>query len=164
MRKETRNVYVWIIRLLLFSAIAGALVVAEAQTQAEVKQIIKEVADEYQLDRSLLLGIAFTESSFNPRARGSIGERGLYQLRPEYFGADASDCPRTNARAAAEHLIWLRKRPACKKLGKYHYLCHNIGATAARKISLTEARKHPYTKKVEAARSSFVQAQSLAHQ
>lgn len=164
MRQKTRNVYVWVIRLLLLAAVTGAVVASEAQTREEVKQIITEVADEYQLDRGLLLGIAFTESSFNPRARGTIGERGLYQLRPEYFGADASDCPRRNTATAARFLLWQKQRPACAKFGRYYYLCHNIGATRARKLSLTEARNHPYTKKVEAARKEFLRERSVAGQ
>lgn len=164
MRKETRNVYIWVIRLLLLAATTCAVVASEAKANEEIKQIIIEEADKHGLDSTLLLSMARVESSFNPRARGAIGEVGLYQLRPEYFGADASDCPRRNTATAARFLLWHKQRPACAKFGRYFFLCHNIGATKARKLSLTEARNHPYTKKVEAARKEFLRERSVAGQ
>lgn len=164
-RVDTRTVALFILRTALACALVAAwAIAAEAQTKEEVKQIIIEEAEKYGLDSTLLLSLARVESSFNPRARGTIGERGLFQLRPEYFGTDASDCPRRNTATAAKFLLWHKQRPACAKFGRYFYLCHNIGATRARKLSLTEARNHPYTKKVEAARKDFLRERSVAGQ
>lgn len=161
MRKKTRNVYVWVIRLLLLAATTCAVVASEAQTREEVKQIITEVADEYELDRGLLLAIARTESNFNPRARGAADDRGLFQLRKRYFGAGASTtCARTNARTAAAYLAWLRERPACKQYGRYWYVCFNRGLN---RKALTNVKKFDYTVKVERARTQYAAGRQLAN-
>lgn len=146
----------------MYAAIAGALVAAEAKAQTEeeqVKQIIIEEADKHGLDSTLLLSLARVESSFNPRARGAIGEVGLFQLRPEFHGAGASFCPEENTRAAAAYLAKLKKLPACKQYGRYWYVCYNRGPN---RRPLTNPAKFDYAVKVEAARRQH--ERSLAHQ
>lgn len=158
MRKETRNVYVWIIRLLLLSATTCAVVASEAQT---VKEIINKEADRYELDRGLLLAIATVESNLNPRAKGASDDVGLFQLRQRYFGSNASTCAKTNARTAAAYLAWLRERPACKQYGRYWYVCFNRGLN---RKPLTNVKKFDYTVKVERARTQYAAGRQLANQ
>ena len=150
MRKKTRNVYTWIIRLLLFSAIAGAVVVAEARP--ELEQLIKTEAKKHGLDDRTVLAIARVESGLNPRAIGAAKEVGLFQLRPEYFGASASKDPRINTRAAAAYLAWLRERPGCAAYGRYWYVCYNRGPNRFR---LTNVANFDYVIKVERARAQI---------
>ena len=46
---------------------------------------IDATAREHGLDTALLIGLVFTESSFDPQAVSSVGARGLTQIMPETF-------------------------------------------------------------------------------
>jgi len=50
----------------------------------------RELAAEWDIGESLILAVAHTESSFNPRARSHIPAYGLMQIVPESAGRDAS--------------------------------------------------------------------------
>lgn len=49
----------------------------------KVAQTILSVSEKYEFDPVFLMAVIANESSFNPKARGSVGEIGLMQLRPE---------------------------------------------------------------------------------
>lgn len=157
---STRSIALFIVR----AALAGAVVMAGvyAEAKEDLQTMIERIADEYELDRGLLLGIAHTESSFNVRAIGAAGERGLFQLRPEFHGKGASFCPEENTRAAAAYLAKIKKLPSCKQYGRYWYTCYNRGPY--RRKSLTNPSKFDYAIKVEAARRRFDKERSVAHQ
>lgn len=149
----------------MYAAAAGAVVaagvIAEAQTIKTTEEIIIEIADEYKLDRGLLLAIATVESNLNPSAKGAADDVGLFQLRQRYFGANASTCVKTNARTAAAYLAWLRERPACKQYGRYWYVCFNRGLN---RKPLTSVKKFNYTVKVERARTQYAAGRQVANQ
>jgi len=48
-------------------------------------ELIDGTAQEHGLDTALLMGLVFTESSFDPQAVSSVGARGLTQIMPETF-------------------------------------------------------------------------------
>ena len=48
-------------------------------------ELIDSTAQEHGLDTALLMGLVFTESSFDPQAVSSVGARGLTQIMPETF-------------------------------------------------------------------------------
>jgi membrane-bound lytic murein transglycosylase C len=50
----------------------------------------RELASEWDIGESLILAVAHTESTFNPRARSHIPAYGLMQIVPESAGRDAS--------------------------------------------------------------------------
>ena len=71
------------------------------------------------LPEALILGIIETESGFNTRAVGSVGERGLMQLKPRTYnwimgayGKPAGDIfdPYYNILAGMLYLKWLKDR------------------------------------------------------
>jgi len=47
--------------------------------------LIDGTAQEHGLDTALLMGLVFTESSFDPQAVSSVGAQGLTQIMPETF-------------------------------------------------------------------------------
>lgn len=67
----------------LFAIISG-LSISTVVSHAGTKEDIARVAYDMGEDPLLLQAIAKVESSFNPKARGKIGEIGLFQIRPEY--------------------------------------------------------------------------------
>ena len=48
-------------------------------------ELINGTAREHGIDSALLMGLVFTESSFDPQAVSSVGARGLTQIMPETF-------------------------------------------------------------------------------
>lgn len=68
----------------------------------------------YDVPPALLLAVAIHESRMNPRARGGIGEVGLWQLHPQYHarglrelcGLEPAQCAGLHAARAAS---WLRQ-------------------------------------------------------
>ncbi|TMJ43893.1 MAG: lytic transglycosylase domain-containing protein [Alphaproteobacteria bacterium] len=77
----------------------------------EVASIIREMAPSYGVPTWFALRIANVESGFNPYARGSAGEIGIYQLKCETargmgFEGDCSQLTdiRTNVRWGLKHL------------------------------------------------------------
>lgn len=126
--KITRNVNVWTIAMFAMLSITRGQVVHAAEKALTPQQAIQLAAFEYSVDVRLMMAIAHVESSMNPKAVGSLGEIGLFQLRPHLFPEGASFDALTNARAAAKHLKWLAKRPGCTVYGKAYFVCHNRGA------------------------------------
>lgn len=107
------------------------------------KAIITE-AKKHELDPLFLISIIFTESSFNPEARGSSGEIGLMQLMPNtgkevaqkfkipWSGVKTLKNPINNIRVGAAYLNQLRdffnKKP-------HRYItAYNSGPGKIRKI------------------------------
>lgn len=106
------------------------------------------------VDHDLLQAIAVVESGRNPRAVGALGEVGLFQLRPEYFGAAASPDPAVNATAAAKYLARIRTR--CERVyGRAWFVCFNTGPN--RSVKLKEPKQFAYYKKVMAAKAKIKQ-------
>jgi soluble lytic murein transglycosylase-like protein len=69
--------------------------------------LIREAAEEYHLEPSLIRSVMRTESAFNPFAVSTAGAMGLMQLMPEIqkaFGVDDPFDPRQNIMAGARLL------------------------------------------------------------
>ena len=64
------------------------------QPPTELENQIRSTALKYGVDPAIALAVAHEESGFNPNARGSAGEVGLYQLMPataDQLGVDPYD-------------------------------------------------------------------------
>jgi soluble lytic murein transglycosylase-like protein len=72
------------------------------------EELVNKYAAEKNIDPSLVKAIIKTESSWNSNATGSVGEQGLMQLKPEYFGSagDLYD-PETNIKTGTNLLATL---------------------------------------------------------
>nr|BFD64889.1 hypothetical protein BdHM001_35700 [Bdellovibrio sp. HM001] len=128
------------------------------------------------LDPYLVAGLIKTESSFNTKAVGGIGEIGLMQLRPEFFAEpdlgpiyktktpsflkgtiaeikekDLFD-PETNIRKGTAFLRQLKKSCPFKDDVQF-VICFNRGVRGARNVSVPQ--EDPYYKKVSANREHF---------
>jgi hypothetical protein len=71
------------------------------------------------------LAIAQIESNFNKNAVGSLGEQGLFQVRPEFYGKSPKQL-----RKQVQHAIYIMKRmrAVCHKtLQDGWYVCWNRG-------------------------------------
>lgn len=89
-----------------------------------------------------LLALAELESTFNPKAIGAVGEIGLYQMRPEYFGKIPSSIKGQTKKAF--ELLTKLKTNECKTDRKFAYIaCWNVGITKGRKV-INAGRPGPY--------------------
>lgn len=106
--------------------------------------LIAALSLQYNLDPNLVASIVEVESGFNPNAVGSVGELGLFQLRPEYFGADVAD-PIKNIRVGIKHLNVISK--SCPHVKEFTWvICHNLGKKGAGRIK--DPKSQTYYKKV----------------
>ncbi len=73
-------------------------------------QVIRKVAERYNVDRALVKAVIKVESNFNPTAVSRAGAKGLMQLMPETasaLGVNDSFNPEENIRGGARHLRYL---------------------------------------------------------
>lgn len=93
----------------------------------------------YGIDPKLSLAVATYESQLNPKAIGTKGELGLFQLMPSSFPKVSKKeliKPETNIRLGIKYLAWLKNNCNHKKDDTY-LVCWNYGIGNAKKV------KHP---------------------
>jgi soluble lytic murein transglycosylase-like protein len=137
MRRWVYAVYIMVV-LLIISAITQG---ARAET---VESVIVKAAEREGLNPALVLAIAEVESGMNPKAVGSLGEVGLFQLRPEYHDVRQGNV-RHNIEVAVRYLAVLKKQ--CAHYGDAFFVCYNYGPARPLKYPA----KFPYYRKVMAA-------------
>jgi membrane-bound lytic murein transglycosylase MltF len=101
----------------------------------------------YNIDPNLVHAIVRVESSYNYKAIGKLGERGLMQIRPEYTTVEKYKLfiPRENIKNGIEILVKMKK--ICEpRLGKAWPICFNLGPSKALKIRNPE--QFSYYKKI----------------
>jgi soluble lytic murein transglycosylase-like protein len=83
----------------------------------------------YGIDKKIAHGIVYTESRYKPNATGSIGEKGLFQVRKEYlaYPLDLYD-PEINIHYGLSYLSRLKSRLHPKYKKKY-VIAYNRGTT-----------------------------------
>lgn len=132
--------------LLLIILVLSVLLWSISLNAAEevVAPIIKETAERAGIDPELALAIAHVESNFNPNAIGSLGERGVFQLRPEFFGH-----PATIDQHVHVAIFYMKsfKGRCIAMYGEAWFICYNYGPY--RKVQ--SPQKTAYYKKVMAA-------------
>lgn len=124
---------------------------AHAETitnQEQIKRSIASAALAVNIDPSTAIAIAFVESSFNPKAKGKLGEIGLFQMRPEMFSIKKNTAVTKQINLAVQHFVLLKKR-----CGSAWPTCHNYGVTGAKRLK--DPRKTAYFLKVQAAKKLF---------
>lgn len=103
-----------------------------------ITRTILNQAKLYRLDPYIITAVIAGESGYNPLARGSVGEIGLMQLRPEtaewvakrmnlkWYGKKSLENPVVNIRYGSAYLAYLRDR--LQSHGETMYLAaYNMG-------------------------------------
>jgi hypothetical protein len=107
----------------------------------EIASLMMTYSDKYKIDRNLLLALAFTESSFNPRAvnyntNGSI-DRGLCQLNNKTFTHLKKEeffDPEVNISHAAEFLRWCLDQSNNNNVKALAFYNAGIGNVSKKKV------------------------------
>jgi soluble lytic murein transglycosylase-like protein len=104
----------------------------------------------FNVDPNVALSVAAVESNFNTEAVGSIGELGVFQIRPEFypmFTKKQIKSPETNIMLGIQKIAAYQK--TCHHKEDLTYLiCYNYGPANARKVK--NPHLFPYVKKVKA--------------
>lgn len=112
----------------------------------------------YELDPVFILAVMKTESSFNPIAVGTVGERGLMQIIPEtaewvakkyqvtWKGPKSLFDPTTNARIGIRYFHWLRTHFG--KMPSKYVSAYNMGAKKVREMYSNDKKPRIYATKV----------------
>lgn|SRR5574343_95653 len=91
-----------------------------------------------------LLALAELESLFNYKAVGQVGERGLFQIRPEMWGEVHPSSVAKQTKKALEMLSYIKTQ--CRPDADYsHIVCWNVGINKGRLIQ--KNKPGPYRKK-----------------
>lgn len=105
----------------------------------KITQAILNESEHYGFDPVFLLAVIENESSFNPEARGPIGEIGLMQLTPQtaewitkkydlpWKGEKSLKDPVTNIKIGAAYLAYLREKFEFRS--QLYLAAYNMGAT-----------------------------------
>jgi soluble lytic murein transglycosylase-like protein len=114
----------------------------------DVTTLIKLYAVTMGFDPNLAVSIATIESGLNPKAIGSVGEVGLFQIRPQFVDKSIRDTlsdPHVNITVGIKLLQNAQKR--CVHQEYYGWLtCYNAGFVGAKRIK--NPSKFPYVKKI----------------
>lgn len=125
--------------------LAGILFSANAYSGSlDIESLIIREAVRYGVNPNLAVAIAKTESGLNPKAVGSKGEIGLFQLRPEYHKGNLWN-PVQNTRIAMRYLKHLESMSA-ERFGRAWFISFNLGPYYNRPIRYPQL--FPYYKKV----------------
>lgn len=126
--------------------------------------ILAMAAQEKGVDPYVVAAIAKVESSLNPKATGSVGEQGLFQLRPEFYQEGQPGSlynPEENIRVALK-LIKHKKKACVHKEKNAWVVCYNMGLAGARRIN--NPFNQTYYKKVMAAYETIKSSRKNTHQ
>lgn len=144
MKYITDTVYMLMVYVLMtLTFIILSTCKAHAQ-DAELKERIIQSATKHGIDPNLALAIAEVESRFNRDTVGSLGEIGVYQLRPEYHYVIKGD-DQQNIDTAMDYLVKMKR--VCEEYREAFFICYNTGP----RVRVKRPTKFPYYKKVKAA-------------
>jgi soluble lytic murein transglycosylase-like protein len=118
-------------------------------TKAAIVSLIVSYANFLGFDPQVAVAVATVESGLNPKALGTKGEVGLFQVMPQYVkGFSKQDLlyPRINIMVGIMKLK--EEQEKCKHKDNINYLvCYNYGRTNAKRVRYPEL--FPYVVKVQ---------------
>lgn len=97
-----------------------------------IMALIVKYSTHYQVDPTIALAVAERESNFQHHRIGSLGEVGVFQLRPEFFPKDAAMLER-NVKYGVKFLAFV-KANCVHQIENTWIVCYNVGITGAKKI------------------------------
>lgn len=117
---------------------------AHKKMAREIATVIMRESERYGFDPIFLMAVIQNESSFNPRMKGSVGEIGLMQIKPdtaewiakslkiEYTGAESLYNPAVNIRIGAAFMNKLRDQFSADS--SLYLSAYNAGARKVRML------------------------------
>ncbi len=114
---------------------------AKGDERQKTEKTIRHLAAVHGVEPELAVAIAQVESGLNKNAVGSLGEVGLFQLRPEFHPVSAEN-EAANIETAMKYLVSLRA--TCSRYGDAYFICFNLGP--AKQIRFPH--RFPYYQKV----------------
>ncbi len=130
---------------------------SKLNAEALSESLLKASRDHFY-DPVFLLAVVKTESQFNPYAKGTHGEIGLMQIKPDtaewicekkkikWLGAAALNNPSYNVLVGSLYFAYLKKS---LKTENAHYInAYNLGLHNLQRLPAGERLKHPYYDKV----------------
>lgn len=121
-----------------------------------IARALIDEANRYDLDPMFLMAVIKTESHFNPKARGTLGDSGLMQLLPKTARAVARELnlpekvnlydPVTNIRIGAAYFAQLRKH--YNHVGNHYISAYNMGIGNVRKLLDNHVEPRQYAGRV----------------
>jgi soluble lytic murein transglycosylase len=126
----------------LHALVQARLPKAFKNQSAAISEAIIHESKEHSLDPYFLMAVISGESSFNPLARGPVGEMGLMQIRPEtaqwiaqklgipWKNAKALNNPVYNIKLGTAYLSYLRQK--FEGHGQLYIAAYNMGARSVR--------------------------------
>lgn len=141
------NLLVYVILLVVFLYVCKGS--ADQTATSKIKQQIVTSALKNGIDPTLALAIAEVESGYNPDVIGSLGEIGVFQLRPEFHSVIRNNT-KHNIDTATKYLAELWHK--CAHYGDAYFVCFNYGS--ARRLK--HPRLFPYYVKVKAAQKRLL--------
>ncbi len=143
-------------RRTLLNMVRKSLPTADQSKAFEIAHSVISEANHHGMDPFFLLAVITTESHFNIRARGTSGEVGLMQVRPEtarWFAAQAGlpekynlEDPAINIRIGATYMAFLRH--SFHRKGKRYIAAYNMGATNVRRLIAQQTEPAVYPARV----------------
>jgi len=124
----------------------------------DITQAIIVEANKHGFDPFFVMAVIAGESSFNPAAKGPVGEIGLMQLRSstgkwmagllktKWRGDRTLRDPVENIRLGAAYLSWLRKK--FEGHGQFYLAAYNMGPKNVRKALDRKVRPKDYPRHV----------------
>lgn len=120
----------------------------------EIADAIIVESGRHALDPLFVMAVISGESSFNPEAKGPVGEIGLMQIRPEtgkwiagrtkskWRGERSLKDPITNIRLGTAYLSWLREK--FNRHGQLYLAAYNMGPRNVKNALAKKVRPKDY--------------------
>lgn len=135
----TKHENQWDLKKKLGAIVAAKLPKKHKNIKDKVVKAILEEATKHSFDPMFVAAVIEGESSFNPEARGPVGEIGLMQLRTstgkwmaqrlkvKWIGSSALKDPVFNITLGTAYLAWLREK--FDGHGQLYVAAYNMGST-----------------------------------
>lgn len=145
-------------RILVYNLIRNEMPKATSRQVAALTRTVLLSSLYAKLDPIMLLALIKTESGFNPKAVGGVGEIGLMQIRPEtakwiaksnglhWRGKEALKDPHYNIRIGVEYLKHLRNNFG--QDGKGYISAYNMGTRKVRQLYKKKVQPYVYSTKI----------------
>jgi soluble lytic murein transglycosylase len=146
------------LNLAIYQVVRARLPKAYQNQAAAVSDTIIREAEAHDFDPVFVLAIVSTESSFNPLARGPVGEIGLMQVRPEtaawmakreglhWDGPQTLENPVENIKYGVAYISHLRD--SFDGYASKYVSAYNMGASKVRKLYRMEVLPKEYAFRV----------------